>query len=859
MKLRTAPTIVAAFLLALLLLVGAGGSAYWNMLRLIDDGARVDHTREVVTEIEKLAKTVALDATGRHAYLITGDQALLEQHPKAHTKIRNSVATIHDLVADNPPQQRRLKTLAALWDQWDLLTEKQIELRRNAGLEAVQSDLTTAAAGQLLARIAETVAEMTGEEDRLLDIRRKRNTASATFARKAVVWSSLLAVTLVGLALGQLARERQERKRADELIRGSERFRAAILDAIPAEIAVLDSHGTITAVNEPWTRFGRENLAACGPTAGVGSDYLKTTRCGGSAKSLFASQAAAGIAAILNGESKEFRLEYPCDSATEERWFLMHAVAVPAEIGGVIVSHSNISQLKLAEQALAAHEELLRTLIEAIPDTVQLKDSNGRWMVANAAALRHFQLGSVEWAGKSDEELAAFAPPEIAASLVKCHSSEETIWRRTEALRTMDRVPQADGMTRFFDVIKVPLRHRNGLPRLLLVIGRDITAQKQAEEALHERKEELETIMREVPVAIFIGKGADSRHITGNPAARQLMQAGPDPTRSANMPWSGFRIYHNGREVTASELPMQRAAATGIAVLGIEFEVIFDNAESVRVIGNGVPLFDATGKVRGSVGSFIDITQQKAAEEALRDFNSQLEARVKQRTDVLETAMDDLRDEVAERQRLEEEILQIGERQQMRIGQDLHDDLGQQLVGIAILAGILSRELEAEANPKAHEAEQLSAYITAAISATRNLAKSFYPVELERAGLLPALHDLAQRTELLSTASCTLSGDDDFAVEKAAEIHLYRIVQESISNAIRHGHASRIEIQCRKRDDRQTLTITDNGSGFTPPKAGQQSGMGLHLFHYRARLIGASIDVRRMDPGGCQVTCSLPG
>jgi PAS domain S-box-containing protein len=663
-----------------------------------------------------------------------------------------------------------------------------------------------------------------------------------------------------GLLVSSAIRDVSERKRAEELIHHNEQFRSAVLDAIPAEVAVLDRDGGITTVNEPWNRFGRENMLPGGAVAGVGVNYLEVVRKAAEADSPLAREALDGLQAILNGEINEFRLEYPCDSEAEQRWFLMHAIAAPTAVGGLIVAHSNISQLKNAELALRANDELLRTLIEAIPDTVQVKDSRGRWMVANEAALQLFELGKVEWLGKSDEELAGLVSAEIAADLRSCQVSDPLVWSRAQAVREMVQLRQVNGSVRTFDVIKVPLWNSDSQPRLLVVVGRDITAQKNAEAALRERNEELETVMREVPVAIFIGQGADSHLITGNPAARRLLRIPAAAANfSASLPGNGFEIHRVGETNSPIQLPMQQAAATGEAVLETELDVIFSDGGRCRILGNAVPLFDEKGRVRGSIGTFIDISELKLAEDALRDFNASLETRVKERTDVLEQTTQDLREEIAGRQRLEAEILQISERQQMRIGQDLHDDLGQQLVGIAILAEVLSRELQAQSHPTARDAARLAESLRGSIKTTRNLAKSYYPVELERAGLVAALQDLAERTQLLTKVTCTVTAGEGFAVEKSAEIHLYRIVQESISNAIKHGHATRITIACVREGDTCTLTIADDGSEFTLTAASaQRPGMGMHLFQYRARLFGGSVTVRSGDGGGCDVICSLP-
>jgi signal transduction histidine kinase len=303
---------------------------------------------------------------------------------------------------------------------------------------------------------------------------------------------------------------------------------------------------------------------------------------------------------------------------------------------------------------------------------------------------------------------------------------------------------------------------------------------------------------------------------------------------------------------------MQWAAISGEPVLDAEFEIVFSDGESCKILGSAAPLLDEKGEVTGSLGTFIDITERKAAEEALRDFNAKLADSVVERTTELRDTVRILENEISARRRLEGEILKLSEREQTRLGQDLHDNLGQQLAGIGMLAQVHLNRLQKEMHPSAEEAERIARFLTESISTTRNLAKSFYPVELERGGLILALLDLALRTELLSKVSCTVTADPDFRFEKATEGHLYRIVQECINNALKHGKATNIQVVCATKDRFATLTVTDNGTGFAPTEAGQETGMGLHIFQYRAALIGAEITVRRGDPAGCVVTCRLP-
>jgi len=272
---------------------------------------------------------------------------------------------------------------------------------------------------------------------------------------------------------------------------------------------------------------------------------------------------------------------------------------------------------------------------------------------------------------------------------------------------------------------------------------------------------------------------------------------------------------------------------------------------SVSVVSN------ADGSVAYVIVQAHDITARKEAEENILKLNQKLETRVLERTVELHDTVKELKAEIAERQRLEREILEISEREQCRLGQDLHDGLGQELAGIAILGDVHAKRLQAEAHPLGDDAAKLAAYTRATIDSARRLAKGLYPIELSRYGLLLALQDLAAQTSARSGICCELrqSGEAP-ALEPSAEIHIYRIVQECISNAVKHASPSHITIEALACDEWCVFAVTDDGVGFD--NAAVHAGMGLYLMKYRARVIGAEIVMDRPSEGGCRICCQLP-
>jgi PAS domain S-box-containing protein len=248
------------------------------------------------------------------------------------------------------------------------------------------------------------------------------------------------------------------------------------------------------------------------------------------------------------------------------------------------------------------------------------------------------------------------------------------------------------------------------------------------------------------------------------------------------------------------------------------------------------------GSAARAVVAHVDISALKIIEEQIRVLNQDLEKRVGRRTAKLKETVEALEAEIAQRHRLEREILEISEREQCRFGQALHDGVDQELAGTAMLSEALTRQLQAESHPLAKAAAKITAYIRTSIDSTRILAKGLYPIELNRYGLLLALKDLADQTSRRTGICCELRQNGEAPqLAKSAEIHIYRIVQEGIANAVKHARPRHIVIESLAGDGSHTFAVTDDGVGFEKPLS--TTGMGLHLMEYRARVIGAQIDL----------------
>ena len=214
--------------------------------------------------------------------------------------------------------------------------------------------------------------------------------------------------------------------------------------------------------------------------------------------------------------------------------------------------------------------------------------------------------------------------------------------------------------------------------------------------------------------------------------------------------------------------------------------------------------------------------------------------------------------DVTERKYLEKTILEISAREQRRIGQDLHDGLGQHLTGIAFMAKVQEQKLTEKQIPEAADAAKIVRLVNDAISRARELSKGLAPVVFDAHGLMSALQLHAAEVEDLFGISCRFQCEPAVLVsDGTVATHLYHIAQEAVTNAIKHGRAQNVLIRLTTMKGCGTLVIRDDGKGLLEPAPGH-AGMGLQIMKYRADMIGGAVEISGDKSQGTTVTCSFP-
>ena len=465
-------------------------------------------------------------------------------------------------------------------------------------------------------------------------------------------------------------------------------------------------------------------------------------------------------------------------------------------------THVEMARLRgAAATVLRESEKRLRELADNAPVMIWITDDHGNVEFANKTYLKYFEVALAEVAGQRWKDLIhpddyeLYSQKFLAASVA------------SRSFRAECRVLRGDGEWRWVDSWAVPRSTESGrVPGMVGCIA-DITERKRAEERIRE----LGAIVESSDDAI-LGQTLDGIITSWNKGAEKIY--GYAENEVIGQPIS--ILVPADRQDEAPQILGR--LALGEAIDHYEAVRRRKDGEEIYVSLTISPIRNWEGRIVGASSVARDITEHK---------------------------------------RHEQDIVAVSEHEQRRIGQDLHDDLCQRLAGIQLMADVLQRDLLAKAKPEAKQAGMIAARIRDAIANTRNIARGLSPVALGSNGLMTALQELAENSAKLFQITCELRFDGFVAVgDNTVATHLYRIAQEAVTNAVKHGSAKQIVIRLAESEGKCTLTITDDGLGL-PETFAKNQGTGLQIMKYRAATIGASLEVGRAGERGICVSCSF--
>ncbi len=373
----------------------------------------------------------------------------------------------------------------------------------------------------------------------------------------------------------------------------------------------------------------------------------------------------------------------------------------------------------------------------------------------------------------------------------------------------------ASGKT--YDVFSAPLRCVDGTFSNLGVLH-DVTRRKRIEDELHLSRRMIERIADATPDIVYLYDLGQRTHLYVNRRLTDVLGYGLDEFARDGDALVSRIVHPKDLRLRAERLARLAKAADG-ELIESEYRILNKGGEY-----RWLQLWDRvfTRSRDGSVGQILGVARDITATK-----------------------------------RVERSVLEASEAERCRIGQDLHDSLGQVLTGVALAGKRLERQVEARTVPDPVDIRQLLDLVAEAMGQTKKIARGLFPVALEAGGLCEALEEYARDVAAFSETLCTFEGEGGVStLSRFGAIHLFRIAQEAVINAVRHARATKITIKLRETAKETVLSILDDGVGISDEGL-RGNGMGLSSQRYRARLIGATLDVRRCPDGGTILTCKL--
>jgi PAS domain S-box-containing protein len=645
------------------------------------------------------------------------------------------------------------------------------------------------------------------------------------------------------------SRDVSDRKRAEEALRASEEQCRVIAQAIPGVVFTVRPDGWTDYVNDWFYQF-----TGLPPGSAEGRGWEAVLHPDDRA------EAARATERLRDGVADDNRYRFRAADGSYH-WFLSRARPLHDADGrllkwvGVAI---DIDDLVRTQDALARVEERFRLLVENVKDyAIYLMDTDGRVMSWNQGAERQLGYGSEEILGTSGSRF--FTPEDRAKALP---SRELRTAADTGRASDENWMVRKDGTRFWASGVTTALRDDPGSLLGFVKIFRDLTDQRAAEAAVQDSRERLRLALDAARMGIWTWDVAANVH-TRDRNLNRLLGLPPSETK---LPLEEFlrHVHPDDRDV------VWEAFTTSVREgrnLNTEFRVVWPDG-TVRWLRDQGDVFGGpdTGSLR-MTGACVDVTDRKEAEEKLRRAHDELETRVRQRTAELAETVEALQREMAERKQAQESrrellgrMVTAQEEDRRRIARELHDSLGQYLAAMSI--GLkTAREKDGPGRDRLEPLAELTKEIGREV---HRIALELRPTALDdlslRATLQLYVETWSERSHI--TAEYVSRGLDAERFTWQVSTTVYRAVQESLTNVLRHAGATRVSVIVERRPDHLYLIVEDDGKGFDPDRVPdtvrETGGLGLLGMRERVALVGGTLQVESSPGGGTTVYLRVP-
>lgn len=631
-----------------------------------------------------------------------------------------------------------------------------------------------------------------------------------------------------------VSRDITGRKRAEQQLADALDFNQRILAASPMGILAFKASGECIFANQAVAAMVGATL-----TAILGLDFHQIQSWQASGLLQLAETT------LAHGETQQMETHL-VTSYGKQTWIDVHTARFTRnDEAHLLCMLNDISARKHAEEARQKAERLQKAILDNIPEPTWLKDAEGRFLACNQALADFYGRPIDAIVGKT---IAEFMPDEAA------HVPREDgqVMQTRQPLLVEWQTKNARGSLRWMESFKAPLFNEQDEVIGLVGIARDLTDRKRAELGLKAQRDLAEALSLTTDLKAAL---KNLLEIT-----MQIGEVNSGGVYLLNDTTGGMDLTaHHGASPEfvkavshwAPGSPQMRLVNRGKAVFCRYQDLPIPQTEPRRNEGLRASAFIPLCHERKAVGALV------LASNVLDDIPEPTQLLLGTIATQAVVAITRIRAE-AERRKLESQLLEITDREQARIGQDIHDGLCQQLVSLAFDANSLHRALTAKHQPEARMAQRLSDFLDESITEARELSRGLFPVRLENEGLPSALEELARSIGRRFKVRCRFQNRSKLAVKDGTvATHLYRIAQEAVTNAVKHAQSHAISISLTSHAEQLELAVADDGTGIRPRPSEGRTGLGLHIMNYRARSVGGRLQISPRPGGGTLVLCTL--
>jgi PAS domain S-box-containing protein len=534
-------------------------------------------------------------------------------------------------------------------------------------------------------------------------------------------------------------------------------------------------------------------------------------------------------------------VDSPFDEVTAFTWkslrgyMILLGIVIVAFIGGstLIIRNDRLKvkaeeemrhwrEKRSLEDKVRESEELFRTIIETAHDKIWTLDHLGNFTFMNKQGEEIFGYRASEWRG---ENITQVVHPE------DCPKVQER-WlniSKVESYGCELRINAKNGQVLILSVNVAPLYKEDKIIGTVW-FGRDITEHRRAEKALQESEERYRTLVETMNEGlVVISENGLLTYVNDQVCKR----SGYSKDELIGRPVTDF-LDVTGQNILKEQM--------GKRIRGeheaYEIPAIRKDGQKVFVLISPKPIFDENGQYKSSFAVLMDITRRKRVEEALRESEKQL-------------------------RHLSSQLLTAQETERKRISRELHDELGQALAVLKLKVSFIEGGLLQDQTAIREECKDALQYMDQVIENVRRLSRDLSPSILEDLGLRAALGWLINNIIKNNNAKVTFEMEDiDHLLSQNAQIIIYRILQEALTNVAKHAEAKNISVVIKKAKDRVSFRVEDDGKGFDVVKVARrepmEKGLGLATMEERARMLGGALDLWSQEGKGTRMTFDIP-